>query len=259
MIKTNFQAISNNLSLAWATAFSASMDPGVIEISPLTITITDLTEDATPEIPVLRNAVDQTLLDCGEFESHTTANTIFPSSLWNPRMDGEGLYARYQRILPFIKKADHHNRYGTYFARMVDYGEKHKNQLDFIIKAYRGGIHRRSALQAAIYNPVLDQRKQPLRGFPCLQQVAFIPYPRLGELAIHGFYATQYLFERGYGNLLGLARLGDFMARQMGLRLSRVTSTASAARYGTIARNKLRSLEKLAREILGDFSQDKEK
>ena len=33
----------------------------------------------------------------------------------------------------------------------------------------------------------------------------------------------QQLFEKGYGNFLGLARLGAFVASQVGLMLARVT------------------------------------
>ena len=249
MIKENLQIISNNLSLAWAETFLASLEPGVEEISPMSITVRDLIDDV-PEMMEVRNALDQTLVNCGKFKTHTTANTIFPISLWNPEKNREDLFLRYHKILPGLKRADHHNRYGVYFERLVDYGIERQNQLDFIIKSYKGGNHRRSALQAAVYNPLSDQRNQPLRGFPCLQQVAFVPYPHLGQLAIHGFYATQYLFERAYGNLLGLARLGTFMAHEMGLQLSRITCTASVAKYGNTTRRDLSLLAASIREIL---------
>jgi hypothetical protein len=40
----------------------------------------------------------------------------------------------------------------------------------------------------------------------------------------------QYLFERAYGNYLGLARLGEFMAHEMGLRLERVVCFSAVAK-----------------------------
>jgi hypothetical protein len=40
---------------------------------------------------------------------------------------------------------------------------------------------------------------------------------------LNGFYATQQLFEKGYGNYLGLARLGLFVGGQVGLSFIRVT------------------------------------
>jgi len=248
MIKVNPLITSNNLSLAWTEAFLASIEPGIEEISPSTIVVTEFDDGIPVEISEIRNALDRTLLDCGMFETNATANTIFPVSLWNPQKEPDVMYQRYQKIAPGLKKADHHNRYGVYFERLIDYGKGHQNQLDFIIRAYKSGNHRRSALQAAIFDPLLDQRNQRLRGFPCLQQVAFIPYPVSKELAIHGFYATQYLFERAYGNILGLARLGNFMAKQLGLRLSRVSCTASVAKYGTPPRAELHFLTEFLRD-----------
>ena len=38
-------------------------------------------------------------------------------------------------------------------------------------------------------------------------------------MAVNGFYAMQYLFERAYGNYLGLCRLGHFVAHELGLEL----------------------------------------
>ena len=70
-----------------------------------------------------------------------------------------------------------------------------------------------------------------LQGFPCLQQVGFA---KVGEdgLAVTGFYPMQYVFERAYGNYLGLCRLGKFMAAQMGLRMVRMTCVAGVAMLG---------------------------
>ncbi len=40
----------------------------------------------------------------------------------------------------------------------------------------------------------------------------------------------QYLFERAYGNYLGLKRLGDFMAHEMSLTLERVVCIAAVGK-----------------------------
>jgi len=46
----------------------------------------------------------------------------------------------------------------------------------------------------------------------------------------------QYLFQRAYGNYLGLARLGEFMAKEMKLRLERVVCFAGIAQLEIAAR-----------------------
>jgi hypothetical protein len=43
------------------------------------------------------------------------------------------------------------------------------------------------------------------------------------QLNVNAFYATQYAFERAYGNYLGLCRLGRFVAHELKLELARVT------------------------------------
>jgi hypothetical protein len=75
-------------------------------------------------------------------------------------------------------------------------------------------------LQASIFDPGRDHVRNAQLGFPCLQQVHFVP--ENGGLAVHAFYATQQLFDKAYGNWLGLCHLGQFMACEMGLRLVRL-------------------------------------
>jgi hypothetical protein len=74
--------------------------------------------------------------------------------------------------------------------------------------------------QAAIYDPVRDQDAAAQKAFPCLQHVTFVPDFRGGTLALNAFYATQQLFVKAYGNWLGLARLGMFVASQVDLRFA---------------------------------------
>jgi hypothetical protein len=104
------------------------------------------------------------------------------------------------------------------------------NQLDHIAKTFKSGNHRRSALQAAVLYPLADLNNSRQQGFPCLQQIAFAHDRKRSSLTITGFYAMQYLFERAYGNYLGLERLGRFMAREMGLRLDRVVCISGVAK-----------------------------
>jgi len=62
-----------------------------------------------------------------------------------------------------------------------------------------------------------------------MQQVAFIPEGTNG-LRISALYPMQYLWARAYGNYLGLMRLGQFMAAEMGLELTGLTCIALVAK-----------------------------
>ena len=155
----------------------------------------------------------------------TVARTIFPLGLWNRNANRADLYRRYQAILPKLHKCPLNHR-GIYFERLIQYqmdkkGTAFTNQLEHVITTYVAKKnHRRSGLQASLYNPFIDASHSRRLGFPCLQQIAFIPCEG-HKLAVLGFYPVHYIFERAYGNYLGLAYLGRFMAKEMGLRLDR--------------------------------------
>ena len=225
--------VESNLSVAWAKAFLEVYDAG--EVAPLVVVIEDLNNEEIPEVTSIRSALDFALAaDKRAASCEETANTIFPNSLWNPQANRHSLYARYNKIFPRIRK-HRRNRNGVYFQRLIAFGsngdERGVNQLEHVISTWRAGNHRRTALQAAIFDPARDHTNQRQRGFPCLQQVAFARTKDDG-LAVTGFYATQYIFGRAYGNYLGLCRLGQFMAHEMGLTLSQVTCIATPAVRG---------------------------
>jgi hypothetical protein len=207
-----------NLSVAWGRAFLRLMDHGGSEVSPLVIQVTGLEDGTIPETPAIRKALDEALDEQGAPTCDTTARLIFPRSLWNPKLPRAALYDRYLNILPEIRKCMLNN-YGVYFERMIAFGGK-INQLEQIIQMYKYHSHRRSALQAAIFDPSRDHSFQPRRVFPCLQQVAFSPTSK--GLSVTGFYPMQYLVKRAYGNYLGLCWLGQFMAHELGLPLAQM-------------------------------------
>ena len=229
-----------NLSIAWAKAFVAAMEHA--EISPMTITVRGLNNDCIPEYEKIRKGVDVSLATNSLQSCHTVANTIFPESLWNRKKERTLLYERYLRSLNQIRKCKG-NCNGIYFERLIAYGENKIKQLEYIIETYtKKGNHRRSALQASLYDPTCDATDQRQRGFPCLQQVGF---SRLGKsgLCVTGYYPKEHILDRGYGNYLGLCRLGQFMASEMGLELAQMTCFVGVACVGNLAKTPLRNLE----------------
>lgn len=213
-----------NLSRAWGRAVRPMMDRGgIAELVPLCVSITGFDDGVPREESTIRAVLDASLARMSKQDCHTVANTIFPESMWNPAAPRSALFERYVRSLPRMLKASSKNRLGMYFQRLIQGGpQSHPNQLDFVITTYlaRKGV-RRSALQVAVYDAARDQSAAAQRGFPCLQHVTFVP---VGEtLSLNAFYATQYAFERAYGNYLGLCRLGRFVAHELGLKLARVT------------------------------------
>ena len=243
----------DNLSVAWAKAFIRVVDVG--EIAPLTVVIRGYTDGMPEEVAPIRQLLDDALrAEAKGLSCHEVANTIFPQSLWNTLTDRQELYRRYNRIMPRVRRY-RRNCNGVYFQRLIAFGfdrsdEDGFNQLEHIIKTRSCGNHRRTAWQASIFDPFRDHTHQRQRGFPCLQHVAFAKDGSEG-LAVTGYYVTQYIFERAYGNYLGLGRLGNFMAKEMDLKLTKVTCVASPAqRDGNKKKSTLKVVAQKIEQIL---------
>lgn len=213
----------SNLSHAWAHAIRTVLRHRG-EMAPLVVSVTGFNDQDQPqEDQEIRAALDLTLDETGLQSCETVANTIFPNSLWNPALPASKLFERYKAIFPKLSRAERANQYGLYFERLTSGGPPGgENQLEFVLKTFTGrsGV-RRSALQVAVFDPARDHSAAAQRGFPCLQHVTFAPTD--AGLCINGFYATQYVLERAYGNYLGLCRLGRFVAHELKIPLARLT------------------------------------
>ncbi|MEX0803155.1 MAG: thymidylate synthase [Candidatus Binatia bacterium] len=246
----------NNLSIAWARAFLAVSELNKsVELSPLVVTVTDITDGVVNEHADIRNALDTQLLSARKQSCHTVANTIFPSSLWNAnKIDGGAdLFSRFERTWPKIHQFPANSK-GHYFRRMTAYepagSPKSVNQLEHITCTFNKKNHRRSALQAAIFDPTRDHNHSRIGRFPCLHQVAFLPLESNG-LCVTAFYPMHYLFERAYGNYLGLCRLGKFMAVNMGLKFTQLVCVSSVAKLDDqVSKNAVSGLRKELARIL---------
>ena len=225
------EIVADDISRAWLGALSLADAQPRHEISNLVVHIQDIGRATNIEIDGVRPRLDQELESAGCFSVSTVASTIFPSSLWKQGEPRERLFNRYRRLWPRIQ-AHKRNRRGTYFQRLIDLPGPSGppfNQLEFVISAYNSGVRRRSALQCGLLVPHLDSNATPYQGFPCMQQLAFIPEGKEG-LRISAFYPMHYLCARAYGNYLGLINLGRFVASQIGRELSAMTCIALVAK-----------------------------
>lgn len=247
-----------------------TMDRSDRNLRPLTISIGGVTGLPVEDLRI-RQTLDSTLVSNGKFTCDVSALTIFPYKHWirDGRPPYQELFAWYlKKFLPRLKARDSRNRNGTYFERMIDFQgvrvkdgkllNDGKNQLEHIIKIWPKDSHhprpRQSALQVACFDPVKDHTGSVRSGFPCLQQVSFT-YDNNKGLAINAYYPTQYIFDRAYGNFLGLCHLGHFMAHELGLELIRFSCFVGHPELGDINKDDLRGLEKIVREIV--FNLDK--
>lgn len=225
---------SDSLTDAWVAAARATL---VMTQSPLVVSLTDFDPLPTEDMD-FRGRLDELLQARGRNKTTTTAKTIFPYTFWRPGVAREAVFDRYLRLFERRLRGVPANRRGTYFERMINHPAA-GNQLNEVIEFWQRGIRRRSAFVVSTYDPGRDLIRSPRLGFPCLHQVCFAPEAD-GGMSVTGFYAMQYIFDRGYGNYLGLARLGQFVGHEMGLHLARVTCVASIATHGGIGKRDMR-------------------
>jgi len=279
---------SDNLSHAWANAFlHVFRGPHGLLKAPLLVSVTGFEQNAPIEDETLRSVVDDSLLRIDQSRQgerrrkgrksrnsriilsvRACAETIFPTTLWSPerRRTANEVFDRYlNQYLPRLRRLDSRNRRGTYFQRMIAYtGVKVANgnlvphtinQLAEILRWWErdtsaGRSTRHSALQVACFDPPKDSTGAALQAFPCLQQVSF-DYDRSDNtLTVNGYYPAQFVFDRGYGNYLGLCRLGAFMACSMGLTLSRMNCFVAYPELGSVTKTEVQILADAAESAL---------
>lgn len=254
----------DNLSYAWGRAFLIAMN-GNKDLMPLTISI-GITDGLPVEDIRIRAAADAALTENSKYSCAISAMTVFPFKFWN--LSGRPHVRQFSKLymteyLGRLRARDRLNLKGTYFERMIAFGgvrgkdgkflNETKNQLEHTISLWpKNRKHPRpkqSSLQVACFDPVKDLNRARRSGFPCLQQVSFT-YDDMGGLAVNAYYPTQYIFDRAYGNYLGLCHLGYFMAREMDLELVRLNCFIGRPELGGVTKTALRKLEETLETVL---------
>jgi thymidylate synthase len=228
----------SNLSDAWADLFLKIIENPGKETSTTVVSLKGL-KDGICENPTIRTALDDCLMTFDEQQVQTVSNTIFPDNLWKLSQGNRHvLFEKYLASLPRIKALKpSKNCRGLYFERLISFesNSTFNNQLEYIISQYNQNPRfRRSALQASIFDPRRDHTPSAQLGFPCLQHLQFIPDNQEKLLSVNAFYATQQVFQKAYGNYLGICRLGQFMAHEMHLSLDRVNFFIGVAKVEKI-------------------------
>lgn len=244
--------VDDNLSRAWAKTIQHIQQHPQKEITPLILSLTGFDTNGQPnEIEGFSNELDRLLVQRKYRKIEDVANTIFPKRLWQTcENDRQKLYNRYQKVFETYKNYNpRENNRGSYFERLINYGNDNNriNQLEWIISQQnsRKGV-RRSMLQASIFDPYKDHVATAQLQFPCMQHMSFEPTQE--GLVVNAFYATQQLFIKAYGNYLGIAQLGAFMAREINMPLYKVNVFVGIAKLEKIPKNdvQLKNLVALA-------------
>lgn len=251
---------SSNLSLAWGRVFLDALAAPSRNRPPVVLSLAGFSGQLPDEDASIRQAVDEALLRCKKNTVAVSGMTIFPYDLWQHRK--RPAWDKFhplcvERFFPRLKACNARNRLGTYFERMMNFtgqrGEAAKtvDQLGFIIDLLTKSRKwpRQSALQLSCFDPAKDHTGQPVRGFPCLQQIG-LSHDGDSRLALHAFYPTQYIFDRGYGNYLGLCHLGSYIAHQTGLTFVRLNCYIGEPHLGDVRKRDVAELKSAIQQRL---------
>lgn len=231
---------AKSVSEAYSRVLLHILDHPGKEIAPLVLTVDGFDEGFDiPEDSLIRAALDSLLKSKGYIDVEDIAYTIFPQRLWTMAQGDRGrLFEFYRMAFPAYRARNPKlNGRGLYFERLMMFGRGpcEGNQLEWILSQYesRSGV-RRSMWQATTFDPERDHNASAQLGFPCLQHVSFVPTK--AGLVANAFYATQQLFDKAYGNYLGLAQLAAFMAHEMKIPLARLNVTIGVAKLERITK-----------------------
>ena len=246
-----YVVMSSNLSLAWGEALLRTLSkPSDRLTGPIIVSISEFDEDyEVVENATIRNALDIAIVGINDAKCKpklhrvdATAQTIFPHMCWTPQRQRPHNELRrwyMDHVLPKLKKRCRNNARGTYFERMLNFPAANKkrevilvDQLGDIIGWIKNNksMPINKAMQVVIRDPGRDQIPSQSE-FPCLQQVSFSRDRE--KLVLSAYYPTENILERGYGNYLGLCRLGCYMAHSSGLKLARVNIFVTQPRLDT--------------------------
>ncbi len=200
--------------------------------------------------------------------TETVANTIFPLDTF--RSQGSDEFYKYylSTVFPKVRK-----QWGTYFERMIrrrnDDGsvmltkDGPFNPLQHIVKKVgrrlrQGGTTTHfevslddPAFDISTYNAHHDAAYQI--GGPCLSHVSF-KLDGTGALRMTAFYRSHWYVARALGNLIGLARLQTFVARQSGAEVGPLTIVASEAVLDLSGKGRSTSATRIALERCGEIA-----
>ncbi|KQQ96070.1 hypothetical protein ASF72_19235 [Arthrobacter sp. Leaf141] len=249
---------AETLSAAWVQVLDAvNSEPG----GTATHAFVSVAAPQLGASPHVSDVVDGALYAQNNQAVGTVANTLFPVALYNDpgfewsamlsvedeeRLDvaATELYEAYLAALPTLRQVDA-NRRGTYFSRMISWPGKTKNgtnQLEARIAALRKQQRQRNPPATSNFTDIAvagdadiegggieeyalsDTRWQ---GFPCLVHIDISV--REGKLSLLAVYRHWHLITRGYGNLVGLARLQEFLCQQTGFKPGELAVVAGHA------------------------------
>lgn len=189
-----------------------------------------------------------------KFLVRTVANTIFPQATYEDHGSPDFYDIYITKVFPRIKRSP--RDWGRYFERMMAYPTPTGtiNLLDILVRKMQRNIARnspyRNIYELPIYNPIKDAEGPP-RGGQCLSYLSF-KLDKNRRLLLSAIYRNHYYTEKLLGNLVGLGRLMQFVAREAGVTVGSLSilSTHAEVDTGGASQRELKALHTRCASIL---------
>lgn len=161
----------------------------------------------------------------------TVANTIFPAALYR-RYGFPAFFDVFQdSVLKKVRRSDRWS--GYYFERMIQYptpsGEPPNQLRDIVDRLSNKDVSALNKFELSLFDPVRDVDNSPYGG-QCLSFISFKVIPGTEKtLTLTAMYRNHFYIEKLLGNLVGLGRLMDFVAREAKLKVGSLTVVSTHA------------------------------
>ena len=159
----------------------------------------------------------------------SSAGTIFPAGPYL-RHGSEGVFTRFLEIYDKAKRDGKGITWGTYAARMIRRRSEDGhlfNPLQLIVDRMRSQLKLNNPKSAAYELPLVDlsadlpisdgcENGRWAMGLPCLSHVSIKLIDRT-HVGLTALYRNHYYVDKALGNLIGLAQLQAFLAKELEL------------------------------------------
>ncbi|MDD3466464.1 MAG: hypothetical protein PHE67_04865 [Campylobacterales bacterium] len=226
---------SNTILEAWLDAYKHLLDQNggedfnvIVEIKNVSIIENDCFKKYNPK-----------RLNNGLKSTKDVANTIFPKKIYDNDNNRSKLYEHYIKVHEKASKRTKSKAWGTYFLRLISFGETKTNQLEqAIVKINSWKNNSKTAFIFHLSSPEFDNPR-PLGG-PCLQYIAL--HILDNTISMVAVYRNHDYFKKALGNFIGLSYLLEYICKETGKEMGSIICHSVHAELG--------ATKKIARSLI---------
>ena len=158
-------------------------------------------------------------------------NWVFARKLALKSPNREEFYASYMEIHDRAKRMGRlHNKWGTYFERLIRFEPKNTNQLEVVISKLNSWDRRKAAFVFHLSDPAIDSPRW--MGGPCWQ-FGEVSWRDDDVLDLTAVYRNHDYFERALGNFISLAELLRYICQETGKTAGKIICHSVHADFGS--------------------------